>query len=366
MLKIQNQYIEWKRLGCDESYKKVYDDYLPLGPLTHLNLRRNRILEVYFGLKRGGLGAQREPEQVQRHIQVHRKEEGQGQSSIDYNQNQALRAERKKLRLEIAATEANDSRLHEVVRLDDLAIANEEKERLLAEAKKAQRVERKNQKRLAKEHALRDEKDAEEMMEIEDRKREVRDKIEREEEQQAEEERIEEESRAAERAARKNLKRLSRDQLQLDAEEAKIKALEREEMEYEKSEEKSRIEEEKNSIREEELRIAQRAAKKDRKRRAKEQKQAQEAWALQSLEEERSKGARVKQERIEDEEGSKSLADEDSKRLQEKEKIRMVERMQVAEVEQRDRSHDGRDGRHLPETGDRYGKKASEGTIIPA
>ena len=359
MLKIQNQYIEWKRLGCDEQYKNVYEDYLPLGPLTHLNLRRNRILEVYFELKRGGRGAQRELEQVQR--QVHGREEGQGQSSTDFNQNQAFRAERKKLRLEIAAAEANDSRLHEVVRLDDLAIANDEKERLLAEAKKAQRAERKNQKRLAKEQALRDEKRAEELMEIENRKREVRDKIEREEEEQAEEDRIEEESRKAERAARKNLKRISRDRLQLDVEEAKFKALEKAEREYEKREEESRIEEE--STREEELRMAQRAAIKDRKRRAKEQKQAQEAWALQSLEEERAEGARVKQERIEDEEGSRRMADEDSRRLQEKEKIRMAERVQVADVEQRDRSHHGR---HLPETGDRYGKKASEGTITPA
>ena len=307
MLNIQNQYIEWKRLGCDESYKKVYDEYLPLGPLTHLNLRRNRILEVYFELKRSGPGAQREPEQVQ--IQVHGREEGQ--SSIGSNQNQALRAERKKLRLEMAAAEAN-----EVVRLDDLAIANEEKERLLAVAKKAERADRKKQKRLAKEQALRDEKQAEEMMEIEDRKREVRDKIEREEEQQAEEERIEEESREAERAARKNLKRLSRDQLQQEVEEARFK-------EREDREEESRIEEESN--REEEFRIAERAARKERKRRAKEQKQAQEAWALQALEEERSKGEkesnlraveviRVKQERIEDEDASRRLADEDSRR----------------------------------------------------
>jgi hypothetical protein len=39
--------MEWKRLGTEEFYK-LYDDYLPLGPLQRLKLTTNRILEMYL------------------------------------------------------------------------------------------------------------------------------------------------------------------------------------------------------------------------------------------------------------------------------------------------------------------------------
>ena len=45
----QHQYQDWKKLGCSsKEYKKQNDDYLPLGPLRHLELQRNRSLETYF------------------------------------------------------------------------------------------------------------------------------------------------------------------------------------------------------------------------------------------------------------------------------------------------------------------------------
>jgi hypothetical protein len=45
----QYQYQEWKRLGCNSAeFRRINDDYLPLGPLKNLDLRRNRTLEFYF------------------------------------------------------------------------------------------------------------------------------------------------------------------------------------------------------------------------------------------------------------------------------------------------------------------------------
>lgn len=49
----QFQYQEWKRLGCNSAeFRRINDDYLPLGPLRNLDLRRDRTLAFYFHQER--------------------------------------------------------------------------------------------------------------------------------------------------------------------------------------------------------------------------------------------------------------------------------------------------------------------------